>query len=203
MARAFEKLHSVPDAFGDVEVSGRSDMAIFREVAKVHGAGHDDVSLSAFVDAYVPEMQIALRERSGSVMPGVIDVLDALQTRPDVVSGLGTGNFRRTGEAKLIHYELARYFPGCVGGFGDDHEERAELIRFGIERLSSGGTRADRIVIVGDTPHDVAAAKANGAFALGVATGRDSVDDLVACGADVALADLSDAEAVLRILVRD
>ena len=133
-------------------------------------------------------------------MAGVTAILDALEGMDDVVSGLGTGNFQRTGEAKLVHYGIAKFFPGCIGGFGDDHELREELIRIGIARLR-GGTRAPRVVIVGDTPHDVAAAKANNAFALAVATGRDSAEELLACGADVALADLSDTAVVMEILL--
>ena len=73
------------------------------------------------------------------------------------------------------------------------------MIGAGIERLRTGGS-GDRIVIIGDTPHDVSAAKANDAFALAVATGRDSVEDLLACGADVALADLSDVEHAIDII---
>jgi phosphoglycolate phosphatase-like HAD superfamily hydrolase len=133
-------------------------------------------------------------------MPGIVDVLDALDRRDDVVQGLGTGNFRRAGELKLRHFEIARYFPGCIGGFGEDSEDRHEVIGAGIERLRNGDGAASRVVVIGDTPHDVSAAKANGAFALGVATGRDSVDDLLACGADAALADLADVERAVDII---
>ena len=64
----------------------------------------------------------------------------------------------------------------------------------------TNGSRPNRIVVIGDTPHDVTAAHANGAFALAVATGRNGLDELAACGADVALPDLSDTAAALRII---
>ena len=199
MSRAFERLHGVPDAFGQVEVSGRSDKAIFLEAARVHGVPDPHAAMGDFVDAYALQMDVALKETTGSLMPGVEAALAALEARGDVVQGLGTGNFRRTSEAKLRHYGIEHFFPNCVGGFGDDHEQREELIRIGIGRLRAN-TNGDRVVIIGDTPHDVAAAHANDAFCLAVATGKDSVEDLQAAGADIVLSDLSNTTQVLGIL---
>lgn len=205
MNRAFRDIYGVDDGFGRVEFSGRSDAAIFADAARAHGIPEEQllVEQARFLDAYLPHLQTAMGEvTTGRLMPGVVELLQALGARDDVVQGLGTGNFRRAGELKLQHYEIASYFPGCVGGFGEDSEHRHELIGAGIERLRNGGSDA-RVVMIGDTPHDVSAAKANNAFALGVATGRDSVEALLACGADAALADLSDVELALAIVCGD
>ena len=59
----------------------------------------------------------------------------------------------------------------------------------------------DNCIVLGDTPLDIEGAHAAGARAIGVATGRFSVDELTASGADWALADLSDTAGVLRILL--
>ncbi len=194
MSRAFRELYGVDDAFGRVEVSGRTDSAIFRDQALLQGFDAERIrrELPLFIDAYIPHLEIAMREATGGTLkPGVVAVLAALQRRDDVLQGLGTGNFRRACESKLRHFEIDAYFPGFVGGFGEDSEDRHDVIAAGIERLRDGGD-ASRLVIIGDTPNDVSAAKANGAFALAVATGNHSVEDLLACGADAALADLSD-----------
>ncbi len=201
MTRAFHDLYGVPDAGGRVEFSGRSDRAIFRDAARTHGIEAGDDELGRFIDAYAPHMAMALTETTGRLMPGIEAALAALAERDDVVQGLGTGNFRRTGEAKLTYYGIAHFFPGAIGGFGDDHDQRNELIRIGIERLRGEDASVDRVVIIGDTPHDVAAAKANGAYALGVATGKDSVQELLACGADVALEDLADTVTAVRLIL--
>jgi phosphoglycolate phosphatase-like HAD superfamily hydrolase len=203
MTRAFRDLYGVDDGFGRIEFSGRSDAAIFADAARAHGVAEDRLAAEQrrFLDAYIPHLHRALSEvTTGRLMPGIVDVLDALDRRDDVVQGLGTGNFRRGGELKLRHFEIARYFPGCVGGFGEDSEHRADVIGAGIERLRNGDAAASRIVVIGDTPHDVSAAKANGAFALAVATGRDSAEDLLACGADVALADLADVAGAVEVI---
>jgi phosphoglycolate phosphatase-like HAD superfamily hydrolase len=202
MARAFRDLYGVDDAFRRVEFSGRTDTAIFRDAALEHGIAPDGMSaeMARFLDAYVPHLRTTLQEvAGGSLMPGVEAVLAALADRPGVRQGLGTGNFRRGGEMKLRHYGIDGYFPGFAGGFGEDSHDRAEVIARGIERLRG---RADaRVVVIGDTPHDVTAAHANGAYALAVATGRHSAEELRASGADDALDDLADVERVERLIL--
>jgi phosphoglycolate phosphatase-like HAD superfamily hydrolase len=203
MARAFADLYGVEDAFRRVEFSGRTDTAIFGDCLREHGVVADDLPAhtARFIDAYVAHLEAALKETEGRLMPGISGLLDVLSARSDVVMGLGTGNFRRGGEMKLRYYGLEGYFPRVDGGFGEDSESRDEVIRIGIERLRrDGASGATRVVVIGDTPHDVAAARANGAFALGVATGRDDVAELRACGADEALDDLSDVERVVSII---
>ena len=203
MARAFSDLYGIDDAFGRVEFSGRTDTAIFADAALMHGVAEADLprELLRFCDAYAPHLESALGEVSGgALMPGIADLLEALALRPDVTMGLGTGNFRRGGELKLRHFGIDRHFPGLRGGFGEDAHARDAVIRIGIERLAHGGRGDARVVIIGDTPHDMTAATANGAFALGVATGRDTAPELRAAGADVALDDLSDVERALRVI---
>lgn len=201
MARAFLELYGIPDAFSRVEFSGRSDRAILADAMRVHRIATDarGADIGRFCGSYLPHLDAALREvRGGRLMPGVAAALTALGRRSDVIQGLGTGNFRRAGELKLRHFGIADHFPGMVGGFGEDSHDRHEVIRTGISRLAAG--RKTRVVIVGDTPHDVSAARANGAVAIGVATGRDSAADLRACGADHALDDLSDVERVVSLI---
>jgi phosphoglycolate phosphatase-like HAD superfamily hydrolase len=203
MTRAFRDLYGIDDAFGRVEFSGRTDTAIFRDAAREHGIAADrlEAEMRRFVDAYIPHLDRALSEVAGGrLMPGIAALLDALAARGDVVQGLGTGNFRAGGALKLRHFRIDSYFEGCVGGFGEDSEHRDVVVGLGIERLRNGDGASARVVVIGDTPHDVTAAKANGAFALAVATGRNSVDELRACGADVALPDLSDLAAAVRLI---
>lgn len=203
MARAFCDLYGIEDAFRKVEFSGRTDTAIFSDAAREHGVHEDDIptEIQRFMDGYVDHLAETLGEVvGGRLMPGIAEVLDLLHEREDVVQGLGTGNFRRGGELKLRHYGIERYFEPLTGGFGEDSEDRAVVIARGIERLRNGDGHDARIVVIGDTPHDVQAAHANGAYALAVATGRNHVDELVAAGADCALDDLSDIERTVSVI---
>jgi len=202
MRRAFRDLYGVEDAFGRVEFSGRTDTAIFTDAARERGIPDDRIGaeLPRFIDAYVRHLATTLHEVRGHLMPGVREVLAALNEYDDVVVGLGTGNFRRGGELKLRHYGIDEHFPGIVGGFGEDSALRDDVIASGIRRLASGDRNGHRVVVIGDTPHDVSAARANRAYALAVATGRNSVEELMACGADAALDDLSDVERVIALI---
>jgi len=202
MARAFRDLYGVDDAFRRIEFSGRTDAAIFRDAALACAIPEPDhpAELARFADAYVPHLHAALHEVAGGrLMPGVRPLLESLAARDGVTMVLGTGNLRRGGEAKLRHFGIDAFFPGVPGGFGEDSTDRDEVIRIAIERASDGA-RPARVVVVGDTPHDVTAARANGAFALAVATGRNPAAELLACGADEALDDLSDVERSLRVI---
>jgi phosphoglycolate phosphatase len=203
MARAFVELYGTSDAFKRIEFSGRTDTAIFFDAARAHGLPQTRWMLERdrFREAYVPHLRAALVESDGvgGLMPGVGALLDALAQADGVRQGLGTGNFRGGGELKLHHYGIGGYFPGMLGGFGEDSDSRDTVIATAIERMSKG-RRPERVVVIGDTPHDVTAARANGAFALAVATGRNDAAELAACGADFVMADLSDTVAALRVI---
>ncbi len=203
MTRAFRDLYGVDDAFGRIEFSGRTDTAIFRDCAREHGIAETALATEQqrFFDAYVPHLEAALHEVEGRLMPGIAEALAALAADDAVAQGLGTGNFREGGALKLRHYGIDHHFPGTVGGFGEDSESRDEVIAHAIRRMSNGDVAPARVVVIGDTPHDVTAAHANGAFALGVATGRNPASELLACGADIALDDLSDTDRLMEIVL--
>jgi phosphoglycolate phosphatase-like HAD superfamily hydrolase len=201
MTRAFRDLYGVDDAFRRVEFSGRTDTAIFRDAARAHGITEPnlDREMRRFLDAYIPRLRVALAEVEGRLMPGVESVLEEIHRHKDIDQGLGTGNFRAGGQLKLRHYRIDAYFEGFRGGFGEDSESRDTVIAAAVRRMRNGATPR-RVVVIGDTPHDITAARANGAFALGVATGRNTIEELIASGADVALDDLTDTSRVLDIL---
>jgi len=134
-------------------------------------------------------------------MPGIRELLDSLDRRDDVFVGLLTGNFESGARIKLEHFDLWRYFR--CGAYGDDAADRNALVPFALSRARACGLpdlAPDHILVVGDTPHDVACARAAGAVPVGVATGTFTVDQLRAAGADLVFQDLSDTAAFLALL---
>jgi phosphoglycolate phosphatase-like HAD superfamily hydrolase len=128
-------------------------------------------------------------------------VLDALVAHEGAHLALLTGNFERGAQIKLEYFDLWRYF--ASGAFGDSTHDRNSLLADALARVKTSGgpsVRPSEVVVVGDTPLDVAVAVTAGARSLAVATGSYGVDALRASGADVVLKDLTDVKAVLEAL---
>jgi phosphoglycolate phosphatase-like HAD superfamily hydrolase len=102
--------------------------------------------------------------------------------------------------AKVAAFDLSGAFDAEVGGYGTDDSVRSALVRRSRERAEAKYGESFAPVVVGDTVSDVAAALANDAVAVGVATGRTTAADLEAAGAHAVLPDLSDVETAVRIL---
>jgi phosphoglycolate phosphatase-like HAD superfamily hydrolase len=184
MRAAFTALWGIEDGFIGIEFSGRTDRAILRDAlaATSLGSGVFTADLQRFKRAYFRRLEGMLRVRDGRVLPGVVDFLDRLDADDSATIGLGTGNFRVSAGIKLRYYGIDGYFR--FGGFGDRSEQRADLIAQGIRAADRAAGRHGTVFVIGDTPHDINAAKANNAIAVGVATGTVSEEDLALAGAD-------------------
>jgi phosphoglycolate phosphatase-like HAD superfamily hydrolase len=204
MTLAFEEIFGVADAFVGIEYTGRSDIAIFRDGALAHGLdvnGQFPELLARFREAYFRVLPQTLRQNPGRVMPGMPEVLAALEATPGAHMGLATGNFSLSARLKLEYYGLERFFQ--TGGFGEDSDERAEIVARAIERVAALAADAGphSTFVIGDTPLDVAAALANGVVAVGVATGTFSVDALKEAGAGLVFPDFSRWQDVMAALL--
>lgn len=193
----------------DYWFDGKTDPQIVRDLMR--SDGHEDAvideRLPAVLGRYVDRLSVELAdpEHRPSLCPGVIPLLDALDGRDDVVVGLLTGNVEAGAAAKLraVGLDPARF---AVGAFGSDHEHRPALPTIAVDRawarlgLDVRG-KGDAVVVIGDTPADVACGSGIGARAIAVATGRYSVDELAACAPAAVFADLSDTESVLASII--
>jgi phosphoglycolate phosphatase len=183
---------------------GKTDRQIVRELMRAHGLTDEaiDARMDCLLDAYVAglEAELASGTRSMYVFPGVLDLLDALEREPKVVLGLLTGNIAKGARAKLgaAGIDISRF---RVNAFGSDHEERPELPAVAQRRareMLGADVAGNRLVVLGDTPADVCCGEAIGARAIGVATGRYTVDELSGHGAYAVFETLADTDAVMR-----
>ena len=201
MARAFEELFAVSAAFGDIQMAGRTDTWILSSAAAAHGILPS--ALSAFQDAYLAHLERELEPPNPrkTIMPGIRPLLDTLALREDTYLALLTGNYEKAARLKLEHFDLWRYFP--CGAFADDGSDRNSLLPKALARVRACGGPAVQpveVIVVGDTPHDVACALAWGATPVGVATGPFSAQQLRDSGAATVFEDLSDSAAFLKLL---
>jgi phosphoglycolate phosphatase len=201
MTRAFEELFTISDAFRGIPMFGRTDAGILFDAAAAHGVATGE--LARFRAVYLAHLATEVGKpgsRKG-IMPGVRPLLDSLANRSDVYLALLTGNYEDAARVKLEYFDLWRYFR--CGAFGDDAPDRNSLLPKALDRIRECGGPdvgpAD-VVVIGDTPLDVACAAVAGARSIAVATGSYDVDALRSTGADVVLTDLSDEADVLRAL---
>ncbi|PPK67412.1 haloacid dehalogenase-like hydrolase [Actinokineospora auranticolor] len=182
---------------------GRTERSITLELLEAHGVDWTEDHVRRMYAELVAIANAARADLAalGSALPGSIEVLRGLAERSDVVQSLVTGNLLELAECKLAPFGLGRYVDFAIGGYGSVSADRHELVSAAVEAAETKhDTRFTRVVVIGDTPHDVAAAHHYGAVAAGVATGRYTVEDLTACGADLVFTDLSDTDAVLTAL---
>jgi len=204
LERAFEARYGRPDAFRAIRLDGMTDRAIVR--AGLRAVGHEiaEAEIDAVLDAYIA----VLEEEVARADPlwyrlhrGMERAVDTALGHPHVAVGLGTGNIREGARVKLSRVGIYERF--AFGGFGSDHEDRIQLIRRGAER---GAERLHvplgecRVVVIGDTPRDVAAARGIGAECIGVGTGSFSPEQLIQAGAVKAFRDLAEPGAVEALL---
>lgn len=192
--RAFLAECGRADHLDGVMFNGFTDPLIVAAGLELLGQPADPARVTAILTAYLAVLPDELaRATAFHVKPGVEALLGALAVRDGCAVGIGTGNLRVGALLKLEHARLAAHF--AFGGYACDHADRAELLRVGAGRGAArlGVPLADcRVVVIGDTPRDVAAARAIGAACVGVGTGGCTAEDLRAAGADVAFDDLTD-----------
>lgn len=185
MVGAFASLHGKDDVFEGTSFAGMTDRAIARHGLRDVVAEITEAEIDRALEAYLARLEIELAKADAyRVLPGVTRLLESLAGVPDVAVGLGTGNVRRGAYAKLARGGIDGSF--AFGGFGCDAESRVELLRAGARRgaeLLGASLERCRVVVIGDTPKDVAAADGIGAPCVAVGTGGYALDELAACGA--------------------
>jgi phosphoglycolate phosphatase-like HAD superfamily hydrolase len=170
----------------DPEVGRRTFVGVMRREPT-------DREMARLLGAYLRRLPEEVQASPGyKVLPGVQELLTRLMDA-GVLLGITSGALEAGAHSKLARADLNRYF--CFGGYGSDSKDRGELTRKAIERagmIHGHAIDPKDVFVVGDTPLDIAAAHEAGAVAVGVASGRYSMEELKDAGADHVMASLSD-----------
>ncbi|WAP57814.1 HAD family hydrolase [Streptomyces sp. S465] len=199
-AEAFEEVTGQPMR-EQAKIDGSTEPVILRETLQLHGLRDSREVFERFAQALgaVHVRRAAeLRER-GHALPGAPSLLAALAAHDEVTQTVMTGNIRAAAEVKLSAFGLDRYIDLSIGAFGEDADERPQLVSTALQRAQMS---AERAVLVGDTSFDVEGGRSCGVRVIGVATGRTSADDLRTAGATEVVEDLADTERMLKLLMR-
>ena len=202
-AAAFQQVTGRPLRL-PAQMGGRLDPVIFRDNVEAHDLDPAVHPFPRFADALAAAYTSRsddLREM-GRVLPGAQAALAALADVGAVQSVL-TGNVKAVAIVKLSAFGLDQYVDVEIGAYGADGPVRASLVQVALRRASEKHGRSFDVrqaVLVGDTAHDVAAARGSGASVVAVASGRTTAAELIEAGADVVLPDLEDTAAFLRAI---
>lgn len=198
MELAFHRTHGREDAVAGFVFGGMTDPAIARRALGVIGVEATADAIARVLDAYLAALGDELPKAKGfRVLPDVVEALDHVDGRGHAI-GIGTGNLVAGARLKLEQAKIHHRF--AFGGYGSDHEDRAELLARGAARGREklGDARA-AVVVIGDTPRDIEAAHAIGATCIAVATGRFAVDALAELRPALAVSTLADPRALAMI----
>lgn len=179
----------------ELDLAGSTDLGVLAGILTHFGREGGPEEEEAFFGSYLRHLEANLGHEGylGRVLPGVESLLESLSGAPEVTLGLLTGNISKGAAVKTRRHGLDRHFP--FGAYGCDHADRNRLGPVALERASAvTGQKfsGEETLVIGDTPKDIACARAMGARCLAVATGRFTVEELEKHGPDLVVATLED-----------
>lgn len=212
MVEAMERLYGRPDAFEGTSFAGAVDPGLVGEALERIGVEATTAEIgrvrAVYLRALRRRMAVAQREGRVEICRGAAGAVSALGGQVPI--GLMTGNWIRGARTKLAMTGLWSAFEGGVGAFGDDAADRDLLLPFAWRRASRRGPAPRRVLVIGDTPNDVRAARAGGQAlrargvevrSVAVCTGFATLEELVASAPDLLVPDLEQGlDQVLRLL---
>jgi phosphoglycolate phosphatase-like HAD superfamily hydrolase len=188
----------IPHVIDKLQLSGRTDRAIIRDLFQMHIIEETPANYERLVRSYLRHLPAYLASHRGRVLPGIVSLLEQLHPRGDVAIGLLTGNVRAGAQVKLGYFGLHHYF--AFGGYGDHHLDRDDVAREALAEVQQrfdGTVSLDRIWVVGDTPLDIQCARSIGAKVAAVCTGWHPREELADHQPDLLLSDLGDPTPLL------
>ena len=206
MVDAFEELHiGKTFSFDGIDIAGRLDTLIWHDMVRRHEVSDDADSHEVFRETYRRHLAKRLQENNTvKAFHGVAELVDRLVQAPNVELGLLTGNYPATGRLKVEFAGLSHdHF--TVNAFAGEGATRRDLPPIALRRYREKHGRdieRERVVIIGDTPHDVDCAHHNGCLCLAVATGQFTAAQLRECKADHVVESLSPVEPIVRWLLQ-
>ncbi len=197
MSWTLAETFGVQGSTSGITFSGRTDLAITRDLFAKHGIAFTQENIGEFYSGYLNHLPAALEASDGEVLSGARECLELLSAHGRSRIGLLTGNMRTAAFLKLAHFGLQHYFD--FGGYGDETLDRDDVAAAAIDAANAHPSVPEitRIWTIGDTPHDIACARSQQISVVAVATGSHGRDELARHNPDILLSDLSDPAQLL------
>ncbi len=192
--QAFDEALGWEQSVEHINFYGATDLDVFRKICAERGEQSTPEMEQAFFECLAPALDEQMKKNRVEVFPNIGKILPLLSEHWKI--GIVTGNIEATAKLKLKHAGLLKFFDERGFGCGCDHEDRAEIARHAWERAG----KPEHAVLIGDTPSDINAAKANGMVSIAVATGGFDFQTLEKTNADFVFEDLTDEKRLFSIL---
>ncbi len=193
MNAAAHDVFGLHEAFTNFDFGGRTDPWVLDLLCQQHRLDAPPSRLERFYAVYVESLRHELHNPRAITCAGIRETLDHFYAAPGIAQGLLTGNILAGAKVKLEHFGLWEYFP--FGAFADDSGERNRLGPIALDRARHHVGRANLapadLIVIGDTPHDIACARAVGAHAVATATGGFTYEELGEHKPDLLVRDFS------------
>lgn len=188
------------------QVAGRTELDIMRETLRINGIEPTAGAIESLAAALIQGYEDGRDElaKIGRALPGAKESLQRLAADSRAYQGVLTGNLRVVARIKVEAFGFDTYLDLDSSAYGNDNPDRAQLVAIARDRATDRtGITFDNthIVLVGDTPNDIAAAATAGVRIIGVATGKSTTDELQAAGAAHVLPDLTDTTQIARLIL--
>lgn len=189
-SRAVREQLGVEDDLSSIRFDGRTEPLILADILAAHGVRITASEEAEFWRVALTRMRALLVPPRGYLLPGIPELLSAIDREPGWVLALLTGNMTEMAGIKLDRFGLRERF--AFGAFGEEAEDRDGLARIAVARAATRyGVPPERCIVVGDTENDIACARAADARVVAVATGIRDRQALAAHAPDLLLDDLS------------
>ncbi|MGC2235769.1 MAG: HAD hydrolase-like protein [Pyrinomonadaceae bacterium] len=207
-AAAMEKVYGSRGNLDSIQASGMTDMQIMLEALRDEGFTPEKIlgARENLLKTFREEMLIVhnRHENHCEILEGVSEILEETGSNPNFINALLTGNLSCAAEIKLQSVGLWKYFEGKPNAFGEISHDRRELARQAgklFNEFYNFEFKSEQFIVIGDTPNDIACARALGAKAVAVATGKNHPkEDLAQYEPDFIFDDLKNTAEVLKVL---
>ncbi len=201
---AFEEITGIrPEHMA--EATGKTEPVILAETLRAHGIEPNDTYQRQYAQALPAQYRRHVEQlrTQGRALPGAAEAITALHEIPGVIQTVLTGNYKAVAATKLAAFDLDRLLDLDIGAYADDAEDRTALVAIAQRRTEAkyaGPFTRANTVIIGDTTHDITAARNGGAAVIAIASGNDTADRLREAGAEYVLDDLAKVVDLVRAI---
>lgn len=202
--QATREVYGSSGSMEKINFQGKTDQLILRESLLNEGFTLNELeqNLDQFKERYFSILGKLIKRETVHIYPGVKEIIEKLKEKSDIIPGILTGNFRESAKIKLESHSLFGNF--SFGVYGSDTWDRNMMPAIARLRLLNNFSLDidyKRMIIIGDTVHDIACSKNSGAVSISVGTGWTKKEILLEEGPDFFFDNMDDVESVLETII--